>query len=263
MKRLLTGLVITPFFFFTILSAPDWFFLAALAAVALCCFYEYLGIAAAHLPGLEPDPRRNPAGYLAGVFLLILPQGEALYLTLFALLIWILALRTKSLAQILPVAAMTVFGVIYVFGSWRCGVGLRAMSPWWMLFAVAINWVGDTFAFYFGKNFGKHRLAPVISPGKSWEGTIASLISTMILGVWFLHWKFPQVGVGQAVVLCAVANVAGQVGDLCDSAIKRGAGVKDSGNLLPGHGGWLDRVDSSLFSVPVVYWLLQQRWILP
>ena len=112
MKRLLTGLIITPFFFFTILSAPDWFFLAALAGVALCCFHEYLGIAAAHLPGLEPDPRRNPAGYLAGVFLLILPQGEALYLTLFALLIWILALRAKSVAQILPVAAMTVFGGI-------------------------------------------------------------------------------------------------------------------------------------------------------
>jgi len=263
MKRLLTGLIITPFFLFTILSSPDWFFLAALAAVALCCFYEYMGIAAAHFPGLEPNPQRNPAAYLAGVFLLILPQGEALYLTLFALLVWILAVRTKNLAHILPVAAMTVFGVIYIFGSWRCGIGLRAMSPWWMLFAVAINWVGDTFAFYFGKNFGRHKLAPIISPGKSWEGTVASLVSTMVLGVWFLGWKFPQVGIGQALLLCALANIAGQVGDLCESAIKRGAGVKDSGTLLPGHGGWLDRVDSSLFSVPVVYWLLQQRWILP
>ena len=176
---------------------------------------------------------------------------------------WVLTLRAKSLAVILPLASMAVFGVLYIFGSWRCGVALRTLSPWWMLFALAVNWVGDTFAFYFGKNFGRHKLAPTISPGKSWEGTLASLASSLVLGYLFLHWKFPQVGAVQAIVLCLSANVVGQVGDLCESAIKRGAGVKDSGNLLPGHGGWLDRVDSSLFSVPVVYWLLQQRWILP
>lgn len=100
-------------------------------------------------------------------------------------------------------------------------------------------------------------------PRKDLEGTLASRLSRWVLGYFFLHWKFPQVAPVQALVLCFAANAAGQIGDLCESAIKRGAGVKDSGNLLPGHGGWLDRVDSSLFSVPVVYWLLQQRWILP
>jgi len=263
MKRILTGLIITPFFFYSVVAAPDWFFLLVLASVGLLCYYEFLGIAGAHFPDAGFDPRRNPAGYLAGIFLLILPQGEALYLTLFALLIWILALRGRSLNVILPMTAMAVFGVIYIFGSWRCGIALRTMSPWWMLFATAINWTGDTFAFYFGKNFGRHRLAPVVSPNKSWEGTLASLIGTLLLGVWFLHWKFPQVDLLPAVILCLTANVSGQLGDLCESAIKRGAGVKDSGHLLPGHGGWLDRVDSSLFSVPVVYWLLSQRWVLP
>jgi phosphatidate cytidylyltransferase len=263
MKRLLTSLILIPFFLYTVLAAPDWFYLAALAAVGLCCYFEYMGIAAAHVPGLDFDARRQPFGYLAGLFLLILPGQEAVFLTLFALLAWVFTLRVKSLAQILPLTSYTVFGVLYIFGSWRCGVFLHGMNPYWMLFALAINWVGDTFAFYVGKNLGRHKLAPVISPGKTWEGTLASLVSTMVLGYFFLHWKFPQVAPVQALVLCFAANAAGQVGDLCESAIKRGAGVKDSGNLLPGHGGWLDRVDSSLFSVPVVYWLLQQRWILP
>ena len=263
MKRLLTGLIITPFFLYAVLAAPDWFFLLTLAAVGCCCYFEYLGIAAAHFPALGRTLLRNPLGYLAGCFLLVLPRDEALFLTLFALLLWVLTLRAGSLAVVLPLASMAAFGVVYIFGSWRCAVALHALSPWWMVFALAINWVGDTFAFYFGKNFGRHKLAPSISPGKSWEGTLASLVSSVGLGLLFLYWRFPQVGVAQAVLLCVAANVVGQVGDLCESAIKRGAGVKDSGNLLPGHGGWLDRVDSSLFSVPVVYWLLQQRWILP
>lgn len=263
MKRLITGLILTPFFFYAVVAAPDWFFLLTLAAVGLFCYYEFLGIAAAHLPDLGYDPRRNPAGYLAGLLLLLLPQDGILAVILFAFLIWIAALHARSLAHVLPFAAMATFGVVYIFGSWRCGAGLHALSPWWMLFATAINWAGDTFAFYGGKNFGHRKLAPALSPAKTWAGAIASAAGTLPLGLWFLHWKFPQVGAAQGLALCLAANLSGQLGDLCESAIKRGAGIKDSSNLLPGHGGWLDRVDSSLFSVPVVYWLLQLRWILP
>ena len=131
-----------------------------------------------------------------------------------------------------------------------------------MLFALAINWLGDTFAFYAGSAFGKHKMAPRVSPAKSWEGAAASLVSGIVFGSAFIQYKFPAVGLGRAIVLCAAANIAGQMGDLAESAFKRGAGVKDSGNLLPGHGGWLDRVDSSLFAVPVVYWLLSQQWFI-
>jgi phosphatidate cytidylyltransferase len=115
-------------------------------------------------------------------------------------------------------------------------------------------------AYYVGTAFGRHKLSPHISPGKTWEGTAASLCASSIAGVAYLHFLFPKVPAWQAVLLCAAANVAGQIGDLCESAIKRGAGVKDSSHLLPGHGGWLDRVDSSLFSIPVVYWLIQLEW---
>ncbi len=263
MKRILTGLVLTPFFFYIVVFAPDAVFLATLAAVGLICYYEFLGIAAGHLHGLEYDPRRNPAGYLAGLLLLLLPGSEILTVILFAFLMWVFALRAKNLSHILPFAAMAVFGIVYIFGAWKCGLSLRLMNPWWMLFATAINWTGDTFAYYGGKNFGHRKLAPVLSPGKTWAGAAASLAGTLLLGIWFLHWKFPQVSLLQSAVLCLAANLSGQVGDLCESAIKRGAGVKDSGNSLPGHGGWLDRVDSSLFSVPVVYWLLHSGWIQP
>lgn len=259
MKRLITGLIITPFFFYVVAFAPDWAFLIVLALVGLFALYEFLGILAARFPEAE-DLRRNPVPYAAGLVLLVLPSQEGVFLTLYGLLAMVLVLRCKDMASGLPLAAGLLLGVVYIFGSWRCGVFLRGLSPWWMLFALAINWVGDTFAFYGGRTFGKHKLSPVISPNKSWEGSISSVVSTMILGSVYLHYLFPQVPMWQGLGLCLAANVSGQVGDLSESAMKRGAGVKDSGNLLPGHGGWLDRVDSSLFSVPVVYWIITQPW---
>ena len=259
MKRLITGLILTPFFFYVVALGPSWSFLVSLAAVGLFCLYEFLGILSARFPEYESF-QRNPAIYAAGLFFMILPSHEGVLLTLFALLLMVAALRMRDLAGVLPMASGALLGVVYIFGSWRCGVQLRAMDPWWMLFALAINWLGDTFAFYAGSAFGKHKMAPRISPAKSWEGAAASLISGVVFGSLFIQYKFPNVGLVQAILLCAAANIAGQCGDLAESALKRGAGVKDSGNLLPGHGGWLDRVDSSLFSVPVVYWLLSQEW---
>jgi phosphatidate cytidylyltransferase len=124
-----------------------------------------------------------------------------------------------------------------------------------MTFGLAVNWIGDTAAYYFGRNFGKHKLAPVVSPGKSWEGAAASAAAAVLFGVFALP-RFVSIGMWQGGLIAVAANVAGQMGDLAESAIKRGAGVKDSGKLLPGHGGMLDRVDSSLFSLPVLYALL-------
>lgn len=260
MKRLLTAGVLVPFFLYSILLAPRWFFLAALAIVASFCFYEFSGIVAATFPA-RPAVRPGILGYAAGLLLLVLPSHEAAFFALLALLALGLSLRSPDLADCLPAAAALVLGVAYVFGSWRCAAALRVIDPWWLVFALAINWVGDSFAYYGGRAFGRHKLAPRVSPAKSWEGTLCSLASAAVLGTLFLYWRFPQVPVAPAVALSLLANAAGQFGDLAESAIKRGAGVKDSGNLLPGHGGWLDRVDSSLFSVPAVYWLLQQPWL--
>lgn len=268
MKRILTALVMTPFFFYVVVFAPWWAFLPILSAVALICYHEFLGIVAGHFPE-APDLRRNPAGYVAGVVLLLIPWYDmGGLLVLVALTAMVMALAYRNLAHCLPLSASLVLGVVYVFGAWRCGAALRELNPWWLLFAAAVNWVGDTFAYFTGRLAGKHKLAPRVSPGKSWEGTAGSMAATAVLGVLFLHFGFPRLGqpaVGwlPAIAMTLLANVAGQLGDLVESALKRGAGIKDSGSSLPGHGGWLDRVDSSLFSIPVVYWLLQFRWFLP
>jgi phosphatidate cytidylyltransferase len=262
MKRILTASVLVPLFLYLVAFAPHWLFLPALALVASFCYFEFLGIAAASFPQY-PNQQRNPFGYVAGLLLLTLPNQEGLLLVVAAILLMILLLRTRDLAGFLPLAAVTIFGIVYAYGTWRCGNLLRLMSPWWLLYAVSINWIGDTFAFYGGRAFGKRKLAPRVSPGKSWEGTIASLVLGGAAAVAYLHFLIPSVPLPQAIALSLVANIAGQMGDLCESAMKRGAGVKDSGTLLPGHGGWLDRVDSSLFSVPVVYWLINQPWFLP
>ena len=260
MKRLITGLVLGAFFFWAVCFAPANAFLVVLIAVALLCYYEFLGIVAATYPQ-QPNLTRTFTGYVAGVILLLLPLPDiGIFVILFALLSFALSLTRQKLDSVLPLTAASVLGLLYIFGSWRFSIALREVSPWWLLFAAAVNWFGDSAAYYFGKNFGHNKLSPHISPGKTWEGAVASLVVSGIAGVTYLHFMFPKVPAWQAVLLCVAANTAGQVGDLCESAIKRGAGVKDSSNLLPGHGGWLDRVDSSLFSIPVVYWLIQLEW---
>jgi phosphatidate cytidylyltransferase len=123
----------------------------------------------------------------------------------------------------------------------------------WIFFLLAVIFAGDTGAFYFGKFFGKHKLFEAVSPGKTWEGAIGGLLASLVAAILFLHvFSFHRVSVGIiAVVLCM--SVTGQIGDLAESMLKRNHGVKDSGNILPGHGGILDRIDGLLFSIPVLY----------
>jgi phosphatidate cytidylyltransferase len=123
------------------------------------------------------------------------------------------------------------------------------------LFALVIPWAGDTAAYFVGRAIGKYRLAPVLSPKKTWEGTIASILGALLVAVAFSRWlsvPFPHL-----LGIAAAGNIAGQAGDLLESAYKRSAGVKDSGTLLPGHGGILDRIDALILAIPVVwyYWI--------
>ena len=138
--------------------------------------------------------------------------------------------------------------MIYIFGAWRWAIFLRQKSSYWLLFALALSWVGDIAAFYIGKSFGRHKLAPRVSPGKSWEGAVASLAGSVLFGFFYLKYLHSVCSSVAKPIAGGVGNIAGQLGDLAESALKRGAGVKDSGTMLPGHGGWLDRVDSTLFA---------------
>jgi phosphatidate cytidylyltransferase len=252
MKRVLTALLLIPFFGYLILWAHPYAFLAAVTAVAILCFREYADLAALH-----EIPKSGLFGYAAGVLLLLLPQADAAFLVLIAILAMALALRSRELVEALPYAATVILGVVYIFGSLRCGIDLRTINPYWLFFALSLNWVGDIAALYVGRAIGRHKMAPRISPAKSWEGAVASTVGSVLYGVVYIPRLLPAVPIMEALGLTVAANIAGQIGDLCESAIKRGAGVKDSGTLLPGHGGWLDRIDSGLFALPVVYFIVR------
>jgi phosphatidate cytidylyltransferase len=248
MKRVLTSLILIPLVLYIVILGRPWMVLAAVTLAAMLCYREYCGIAAGY--GVT---RLGPVGYAAGLGVLALSEGSAIFLTVVALAGISLAMRSDDLAEVLPRASTMLLGVVYIFGTWKCAILLRDASPYWLLFALAINWVGDISAYYVGKNLGIHKLAREISPGKSWEGSIASTVVSIAFGVVYLHRYSPLMPAIQAIALAMLANVAGQLGDLAESALKRGAGVKDSGTLLPGHGGLLDRVDSALFTMPLVY----------
>ncbi len=248
MKRVLTALVLIPFAVYTIFFGPPWFFIAVATAMAALCFYEFSGLVEAN--GIEPP---GLSGGLLGVTLMF----DVSFIRLVALGSLVLALRLKDLSSAMASAAATVLGAAYIFGAWRCAIDLRAINPNWIFYAVAINWAGDVAALYVGKLLGKHKLAPRVSPAKTWEGTFGSIAAAIVFGLAFRRWLLPNAPLWQIIALSVVANIAGQLGDLTESALKRGAGVKDSGTLLPGHGGWLDRLDSSLFTLPVVYGALR------
>lgn len=247
MKRVVTALFLVPIAVYAALFAPWWIFFAVIAIVAILCFREYAAITGSFAP----------LGYAAGILILIAPQHEAQYAPLLPIVLSTLAamclmLFRNSLAQ----ASSLVLGIVYIFGSWKTGILLHDINPNWLMFGLLVNWVGDTGAFYVGRKFGRHKVAPSISPGKSWEGAAASVVTGVAFGMIYLPLTIKGTSLLAAGLLALAANAAGQVGDLAESAVKRGAGVKDSGTLLPGHGGVLDRVDSTLFALPVLYSLL-------
>ena len=144
-----------------------------------------------------------------------------------ALIALSLALRADDLRAGIVRAAFLLLGVVYVFGCWRFAPLLRGANRYWLLYALVLNWIGDIGAYYVGRSVGRHKLAPVVSPGKSWEGAAASLAASLIFGFFFLRWAFPRCPAAVALALTAAANVAGQFGDLCESALetrRRGEG---------------------------------------
>ncbi len=165
----------------------------------------------------------------------------------------------RPLVETLPAAGISSSGLILVafplsFAIRLHGFGIQ--GPPLLLFTLVVIWAGDTAAYFVGRSIGKHALAPHLSPKKTWEGTAASLLGSMIVALIFA--RFIAVPLPHLLAMAALGNVAGQVGDLLESAYKRSAGMKDSGSLLPGHGGVLDRIDALILAIPVVwyYWIL-------
>jgi phosphatidate cytidylyltransferase len=178
---------------------------------------------------------------------------------IFLIGVTVLTLRTRRpMVEALPAAGISSSGLLLIALPLSFALrlqGIPGQGPAILLFVLVITWVGDTAAYFVGRAMGKHKLAPVLSPKKTWEGSIASILGAMLVGLGFSKWL--NVPLPQLLAMAAVGNVAGQAGDLLESAYKRSAGVKDSGSLLPGHGGVLDRIDALILAIPVVwyYWI--------
>ncbi len=251
MNRVLTALGLIAVALYLVFWSHPYVFLGAATLMSLLCYREFSDLVVAH--GI-----RKPAafGLLAGLLILFWPAHALIGVTLVGILAFAMALRFDSLRDVLPAVACSLLGAFYTFAPWHYAVELRERSVHLLFFALSLNWAGDSVAYYVGRSLGRHRLAPSVSPNKSWEGAIASVIGSIILGTFYLSYFVPGISLWKIAIIASLSNAAGQLGDLAESAIKRGAGVKDSGSLLPGHGGMLDRVDSSLFSLPVAFLLL-------
>jgi phosphatidate cytidylyltransferase len=177
---------------------------------------------------------------------------------LFVLGLTVLTLWTRRpLVEALPAAGISSSALLLVGFPFSFAVrlhGIPAFGPKILLFALAITWAADTTAYFVGRAIGKHPLAPHISPKKTWEGSIASMFGSLVVAYAFSFWI--RIPLPHLLIMAAIGNIAGQMGDLLESAYKRSAGVKDSGGLLPGHGGILDRIDALILCIPVIWYYL-------
>jgi len=276
MKRILTAIVFAAVVFALIFFGQLWMITLFAAIIAELAAYEYLKLAAV---GAETHGAklRIPLWWMtlgtALAFVVTLPNFpvEAQLPVLSALTLALFAWNgfRSPLIQVLPDTAQGLFGLIYIAYPltlvpliWKKEDGTALV-----VFLMVCVWAGDIAALYVGRAFGKHKLAPRLSPGKTWEGSAASIAGSVVAaflviyigdvltshGNLVLHTSEPM---WESLLLAAVLNVAAQLGDLLESAIKRGAGVKDSGTMLPGHGGMLDRIDALLLAAPVLWFVL-------
>lgn len=140
-----------------------------------------------------------------------------------------------------------LLGHLILIRNWNQGVT-------WIFFLMAVIFAGDTAAYYVGRAFGRHKLWPTISPGKTVEGAVGGLAANFLVGALFKRYCFPEFGWGYWIALIIVIGALGQIGDLVESMLKRSVRQKDSGRIVPGHGGLLDRIDALLFAAPALYY---------
>lgn len=252
MKRILTAAVGIPALVALLFWGPPRGVRVALTFVALLCLSEFLRLAAQS--GATPF---RLAGYLAAAWVVAADTAPgAVFFLGVTLLLLTLAMRGgRELSASLTGVGATLLGIIYTGVPLRLASDLQALNPHWIAFTLVVNWLGDAAAYYIGRAWGRHPMAPRISPSKTWEGALASLLVGAAAGAVYLRLFLPLgARLRVAVALSALVSAVAQAGDLAESALKRGAGAKDSGALLPGHGGFLDRLDGVLFSLPVVWW---------
>ena len=273
-KRIASSIVLIPVFVWVTTGAPAWVFqLLVVAASAVACrelarMFERTGrpIATWLTVGVGAALTASFATSLYtglgidGHTVRWMPTPELALLVGVGLIcsapLW------SSGRPLVESTANTLFGAIYI--GWLLGYAIwlqgRADGPQLVLFLVGVTWAGESAAYLVGSSVGRHRLAPVLSPGKTVEGAIAQVIVSIAAALALGFWLLPACGLLGAAGAGVVLGVIGQVGDLAESAIKRSIGTKDTGDLIPGHGGMLDRIDSLLFNAPALYLYSLYAW---
>jgi phosphatidate cytidylyltransferase len=259
LKRLASAVVLLPVFLLIVVKAPDWAFNALVVVASACALWELMRL-------FEQGERRvyRTLGVIAGTAVTAsFAAAQVLQPTTLPALVLALAVGAVLSAPLwdpapsTEPAANTFLAVLYI--GWLLGYGilLHYTSPFGdelVIFLVGVTWIGETTAYLVGSAIGRHKLAPVISPKKTVEGAVAQVVASVLAAAFLGAWLLPQCATGVTVAAGMLLGVVGQVGDLAESVIKRSVGTKDTGRLIPGHGGVLDRIDSLLFNLPAFYY---------
>jgi len=294
LKRIATALVLIPIVMFIVLRAPVPVVAVVAAAVALVTIQEFLKLTESY--GVHP--LRLPTYVFVGLFFLLLaasaagetPQLSAVKFVLGAgfacaispFIFLTITMRRSPMSGGYPAAAASAFAFAYI--ALPLGMLVQLRQQWaggfWILYLLLVVWAGDILAYFVGRSVGRHLMSPRISPKKTWEGAAASLAASLVVGILLFNHALQissfllRVGLIERrdglfglerpemwpIILLTVAlNIAAQLGDLVESLIKRGAGVKDSGTILPGHGGMLGRIDALLFAAPLLWYYAAWR----
>lgn len=267
MSRIITAAVVLPFLIASILVArlQPLFVLLAAAAMVLGLYEFYL---LAKRRGINPDV---VAGFLGAAALFTVfyftEPGQLLDFLMIELIVIVFVVGTLIAAtlrgapfdKMMASTGTTILGVLYIVLLGGHLVAMRtgfdqALSAHLLSFFFLVLMGADTGAYYVGKALGKNKLAPSISPGKTWEGVAGALVTSLVIATAAHFWFFRDLPLKLALPLAGVMTSLGILGDLTESALKRGAGAKDAAKILPGHGGVLDRLDSLLFNAPVIYY---------
>jgi phosphatidate cytidylyltransferase len=294
LKRILTAVLLIPIVLLLVLRAPVPVVALVAALVALLAVPELLKISEAY----KIRPFQWPTYIFVGLFFLFLAvnvghetpllstsvfAGSAVFVAAIAPFIFlVIGMKRADLSTGFPAAMTSAFAFAYVALPLGCLVQIReqASGAFLLLYLLLLVWAGDIFAYFVGRSLGRHLMSPRVSPKKTWEGALASMVASVGVGMLLYNYALPistallnahliekkdglfaleKAPLWPVILLSAAINIAAQLGDLVESLIKRGAGVKDSGTILPGHGGMLDRVDALLFAAPLLWYYAAWR----
>jgi len=294
LKRILTAVLLIPIVLLLVLRAPVPVVALVTALVALLAVQELLKISEAY----KIRPFQWPTYIFVGLFFLFLAvnvghetpllstsvfAGSAVFVAAIAPFVFlVIGMRRADLSTGFPAALTSAFAFVYIALPLGCLVQIReqASGAFLLLYLLLLVWAGDIFAYFVGRSLGRHLMSPRVSPKKTWEGALASMIASVGVGMLLYNYALPistallnahliekkdglfaleKAPLLPIILLSATINIAAQLGDLVESLIKRGAGMKDSGTILPGHGGMLDRVDALLFAAPLLWYYAAWR----